>query len=93
MSKKNGEWEVVEVKHLIWKRLCKSETGRFDFAPLLLDAKRDSPGSPKFAETVDQMKEQGYITDNRPNYGHYWLKLKVAGKSKCEEVVEPPSTL
>lgn len=90
MSKKNGDWEVVEVKNFIWKRLCKSETGRFDFAPLLLDHKRETPSSPKFAEIVGQMKEQGYLTDNRPNYGHYWLKLKASGKSKCEDEVESP---
>lgn len=90
MSKENGDWEVEEIEDFIWKHLCKSETGRVDFAPLLLNQKRKSPGSPKFGETVDQMKKQGYLTDNRPNYGHYWLKLKSSGKTKCEEEVELP---
>lgn len=86
----NNNWEVVEVKDFIWRRLCQSETGRFDFAPLLFDLKRKSPGSPKFAETVDQLKKQGYLTVNRPNYGHYWLTLNPSGKAKCEKELNYP---
>lgn len=87
MVKKNGEWETKEVKNFIWEHLCKSENGRFDFAPLLLDEDEKAPNGPKFAETVDWMKDHGYIIDRRPDYQHYWIELKGDGRIKCKDKV------
>ena len=87
MSKADEEWEVARVKALIWKRLCESDDGKFDFAPLLFDVDSGGPSSLIFSETVDLMKRHGYVTDNRPNYGHYWVKLNGNGQKKCKEQV------
>ena len=85
MVKEDGKWDEAEIKNFIWKHLCKSENNRFDFAPLLFDVHRDAPTEPKFTEIVHGMKQRGYITDNRPNYGHFWVELEGSGRKKCEE--------
>ncbi|MFB6290922.1 MAG: hypothetical protein ABEJ25_04250 [Candidatus Bipolaricaulia bacterium] len=84
MTRESKKWEIVEVKNLIWKKLCRSKNGKVDFAPLLFDVKKGTPSSPTFTKTVDLMKRQGYVTDDRPNYGHYWVELKRNGQKKCK---------
>ncbi|MBS3787554.1 hypothetical protein KGY79_05085 [Candidatus Bipolaricaulota bacterium] len=88
MVHENGTWKDDEVKDFIWKHLCNSKNGRFDFAPLLFNADRETPGSPQLAKTIAQMEEKNYIADKRPNYGHYWVKLKGSGKRKCPKKIK-----
>ncbi len=88
MVRKNGNWEDDEVRGFIWKHLCNSKVGRFDFAPLLFNPEEETPGSPRFSKVLAQMEEKDYVTDKRPNYGHYWVKLKGSGKRKCQERVK-----
>ena len=85
----NGDWNEDEVRNFIMDHLCNTENDKFDFAPLLMDLKSESPSSPKFLETLEQMEDGGYVTEAKPNYGHYWVKLRGPGKNKCEKVSEP----
>ncbi|MEF8725439.1 MAG: hypothetical protein V5A79_05110 [Candidatus Bipolaricaulota bacterium] len=87
MTKENGEWELDEVKKFIWNHLCKSEEGRFDFAPLLIDEGKKAPSGQEFARVIDWMKDNGYVTDSRPDYQHYWVELKENGSTKCKNKV------
>lgn len=87
MSDKDGNWEEVEIKDFIWEHLCKSDNGRFDFAPLLFDVHREAPSGPELTKTVYKMEREGYVTDNRPNYGHFWVELESSEKDKCQEKV------
>lgn len=85
MVKEKASWEVAGVKGFIWERICKSENGRVDFAPILLDEEREVPSGPKFAKAIDEMKDQGYVTDSRPDFQHYWIEPTKSGERKCGE--------
>lgn len=85
MDNKDGVWTEEEVKGFVCEHLCNSKTGEFDFKPLLLNTHRETPQSPKLAEAVSLMREQGYVEVNKPNYDHYWVKLNGSGKRMCKE--------
>ena len=88
MVRKNGNWEDDDVRDFIWQHLCNSKVGRFDFAPLLFNLDRETPGSPRFSKILAQMEEKDYVTDKRRDYGHYRVKLKGSGKRKCQEKIK-----
>lgn len=85
MVKEKAGWEDVKVKNFIWENLCKSDSARVNFAPILLDRDREVPSGQKFANAIDRMKDQGYVTDSRPDLQHYWIELTESGEKKCEE--------
>lgn len=85
MVKEKAGWEDVRVKNFIWEHLCKSDSVRVNFAPILLDGGRKVPSGQKFAKAIDRMKSQGYVTDSRPDFQHYWIELTESGEKKCEE--------
>jgi hypothetical protein len=84
MNNLKDGWEDKEVREFIWERICKSEDGKYDFAPLLKNEDTEAPPGPKFAETIEQLKEKGLVSDSRPNYDYYWVKLTEQGGQKCE---------
>lgn len=86
MAEGKDNWKSNEVERFIWERLCKTASGRFNFAPLLQDQEKKSPSGPEFAEAIDRMKVQEYVTDSRPDLQHYWVKLTDSGEKKCKKM-------
>ncbi len=88
MNNLKDGWKEEEVRKFIWERICKSEDGQYDFDHLLKDEDKEAPPGPKFAKTIEELKEKGLVSDSRPDYSHYLVKLTEDGGQKCEKQVD-----